>query len=74
MRSRWGAIANPHAKVFDPTSIHVVPPLGHDPSNRIKFCSICYQYFICKNAHKVWHKNLRIDPLTSPKVTSLTLG
>ena len=28
-RSRWGAIANPHAKVFDsPPQHHLVPPRG----------------------------------------------
>ena len=48
MRSRWGAIANPHAKVFDPQQPQV-PPLGHEQSNRIKnlfniFSSICGEH------------------------------
>ena len=35
MGSRWGAIANPHAKVFEPLSTQV-PPLRHDTCNRMK--------------------------------------
>ena len=34
-RSRWGAIANPHPQVFDP-QYPQAPPLGHDPSDRMK--------------------------------------
>ena len=49
-----------------------------------KFCSLCFQSFICENTHKIsyknlwnWHgnRNLMIfDLLPHPKVTSLTLG
>ena len=54
MRSRWGAIAYPHAKVFDPEHPQV-PPLGHDPSNRI---TILFNIFslIGEKTHKVWYK------------------
>ena len=75
MRSRWGAIANRHAKVFDPQHPQV-PPLGHEPSNRIKILFIFFS-FICENMHKVWYKNLwnwhgnwnlmMFDLLTSPQ-------
>ena len=34
VRSRWGAIANPHAKVFDSPAPHS-PTLGHDIGNRM---------------------------------------
>ena len=81
MRSPWGSIANPHAKVFDPRHPQV-PPLEHDPSSRMKI--MFNMSFICENTHKVWYKilwnlhgnrNLMIfDLLISPKVASLTLG
>ena len=81
MRSPWGSIANPHAKVFDPQHPQVTP-LEHDPSSRMKI--MFNMSFICENTHKVWYKilwnwhgnwNLMIfDLLTSPKVASLTLG
>ena len=35
MPSQWSAIANPHCKGFDPQHPKV-PPLGHDPGNRMK--------------------------------------
>ena len=63
-----------------------IPPLGHDPGDRIKIMSdmFCIS-FICENAHKVWYKknlwnwhgnrNLMIfDLWPHPKVTSLTIG
>ena len=75
MSSRWGAITNPHAKVFDPQHPQV-PPRGHDPSNRIKI-PFNIIFFICENTHKVWYKNLwnwhdnwnlmLFDLLTSPQ-------
>ena len=58
MRSRWGAIANPHAKVFDPPPAPQVPPLGHDPGNSMK---ICFLSFICENTHKVWYEILKLS-------------
>ena len=67
MRSRWGAIANRHAKVFDP-SAPSVPPLGHDPSNRMKILSNIFSIWY-KNLWN-WHgnRNLMIfDLLTSPQ-------
>ena len=53
MRSQWGAIAKPHAKVLD-NQHPQVPPLGHDPSNRKKIlfnissfiCGICTKFGI----------------------------
>ena len=53
--SRWGTIANPHAKVFDPPAPQV-PPLGHDPGNRMKIMLYDFSIFICKYIHKVWYK------------------
>ena len=44
MRSRWGAIANPHTKVFDPPA-----PRGMTLATEWKFCSICFLSFICEN-------------------------
>ena len=75
MRSRWGAIANPHAKVFDPKhpKFH---PWGMLPATEWKLCSICFPSLICENTHKVWyknlwnwhgHRNLIFDLLTSPQ-------
>ena len=77
-----GAIPNPHAKVFDPSSTPKSHSWGMTPATEWKFCSICFLSFICKNAHKVWYKNLRIDMAVKicltfwphPKVSSLTLG
>ena len=46
--SRWGAIANPRAKVFDPSSTPKSHPWVMTPATESKFCSICFQYFICK--------------------------
>ena len=61
-----------------------VPPLGHDPGDRIKSRLICFVSFICENTHKIWYKNLWnwhgnrslmiFDLWPPPKVTSLTLG
>ena len=46
MRSQWGAIAKPHAKVLD-LQHPQVPPLGHDPSNRKKKILFNISSFIC---------------------------
>ena len=82
MRSQWGAIAKPYAKVLD-LQHPQVPPLGHDPSNRKKK-SVQYIFFYLWNTHKVWYKNLWkwhgnwnymiFDLLTSPQGHQLTLG
>ena len=40
----------PTLKFLTP-SIPKVPPLEHDPGNRIKFLSICFLSFICENTH-----------------------
>ena len=58
MCSLWGTIANPHVK--DLPSTPKSHPWGMTPATEWKFCSICFLSFICKNAHKVWYKNLRI--------------
>ena len=42
--SRWGAIANPHAKVFDPPAPHS-PTLGHDLGNRMKILFNMFSFF-----------------------------
>ena len=55
-----GVIANPHAKVFDP-STPKPHPWGMTPATECKFCLICFQSFICENTLKVWYKNLEID-------------
>ena len=56
-RSQWGAIANPHAKVFDPST-----PKSHSwgktPTTERKLCSICFLYFICENTHNVCYKKI----------------
>ena len=62
-RSRWGAIANPHAKVFDSPKHPQVPTRGMTLATEWKFCSICFLSFICENAHKVWYKIFEIDIL-----------
>ena len=85
-----------HRRRFDMPHDHVwkknwhpqclkVPPLGHDPGDRIKIMSdmFCIS-FICEKTHKVWYKNLWnwhgnrnliiFDLWPHPKVTSLTLG
>ena len=56
----FGPIANPHAKVSDPPSTPKSGPWGMIPATEWKFCSICFLSFFCKNACKVWYKNLRI--------------
>ena len=53
MHSRWGAIANPHAEIFDPPSTPKSHPWVMTPATESKFRSICFQYFICKNARKI---------------------
>ena len=72
--SRWGAIANPHAKIFDSRS----PTPGMTLATEWIFCSICFLSFICESTHKVWYKNLWNwhvnDIWPRPKVTILTLG
>ena len=35
-----------------------VPPLGHDPGDRMNIPSDMFLSFICDNTHKVWYKNL----------------
>ena len=46
MRSQWGAIANPHAKVFDPPPpAPQAPPLAHDPGNRVKILFNMFSIF-----------------------------
>ena len=47
-----GAIANPHAKVFDSPKHPQVPPRGMTLATEWKFCSICFLSFICENTHK----------------------
>ena len=79
MRSRWGAIANTHAKVLTPSTPKSLP-WGMTPAIEWTFCSI---FFFCENTHTVWYENLWnwygnrnlmiFDLLTSSKVTSLTL-
>ena len=46
MRSRWGAIANPHAKCFDHQHPYV-QPLGHDPGHRMKTLFDMFYIYIC---------------------------
>ena len=43
-RSRWAAIANPHAKVFDSPSTPKSHPWGMTPATEWKFCSICFLF------------------------------
>ena len=52
MHSRWGAIANPHTKVFDPQHPQV-PPLAHYSCDRMKILfDMCFLFFICdKSTH-----------------------
>ena len=42
--SRWGAIANPHAKVFDSPSTRSPNP-GHDLGNRMKILFNMFSIF-----------------------------
>ena len=35
-----------------------VPPLGHDPGNKMIIPFNMFLSFICENKHKVWYKNL----------------
>ena len=42
--SWWGAIANPHTKVFDSPSTPKSHPLGMTPATEWKFCSICFLF------------------------------
>ena len=55
-RSQWGAIANPHAKVFDSPSTPKSHP-GAWPWQQNEN-SVCFLSFICENTHKVWYNNL----------------
>ena len=57
MRSRSGAIANPHGKIFDPTA-HQDPPLVHSPGDRMKIPFDTFYIYICENTHKALYKNL----------------
>ena len=57
MCSQWGTIPNPTLKFSTPQHPQV-PALGHDPGNKIKFCSICFLSFICENTYKVLYKYL----------------
>ena len=43
-RSRWGAIANPHAKVFDSLASRSPTP-GHDLGNRMKILFNMFSIF-----------------------------
>ena len=42
---RWGAFANPHAKVFDSPQHNQVPSRGMTLATKWKFCSICFSIF-----------------------------
>ena len=37
-----------------------VPPLGHDPGDRMKIPSDMFCVFHCENTHKVCHKSLKL--------------
>ena len=43
MRSRWGAIANPHIQVFDPSTPKSRP--GYDPGDRMKILFDIFHIF-----------------------------
>ena len=72
-RSRWGAIANPHAKVFDSPSPRSPTP-EHDLGNRMKN-SVQYVFFLLfvrthtKFGIKIFEIDMLIifDLLTSPQ-------
>ena len=76
MRSRWGAMANPHAKAFDSPAPQV-QPLGHDPSNRMKILfNMSSIFYLWEHAQSLvknlwnWHGNQNLmifDLLTSPQ-------
>ena len=57
-RSQWGAIANPHAKVFDSPPAPPSPTPGHDLGNRMKILFNMFSIFLFVRPHKVWCKNL----------------
>ena len=60
MPSQWSAIANPHAKGFDPQHPKV-PPLRHDPGNRMKiWFDILYVLFVSTHT-KIGIKVFEID-------------
>ena len=61
MRSRWGAIANPHANVFDPPQ--APPPLGHYPNNRVKILFNIFLLFV-RTRTKFGIKIFEIDMVT----------
>ena len=51
VRSRWGAIANPHAKVFYYPPAPTSPTPGHDPGSRMKILFNMFFIFFCENTH-----------------------
>ena len=60
MPSQWSAIANPRVKGFDPQHPKV-PPLGHDPGNRMKiWFDILYILFVSTHT-KIGIKGFEID-------------
>ena len=74
-RSQWGAIANPHAKVFDSPQHPQVPPRGMTLATEWKFCSICFPSYICENTHKEFGiKIFEIDMLMIFDLLTLPQG
>ena len=76
--SQWGAIANPHAKIFDsPSTPQSHPGAWPWQQNENSVQYVFFLFYICENTHKVWYKNLWNwhvnDIWPHPKVTSLTL-
>ena len=72
-RSRWGAITNPHAKVFDSPPAPPSPTPGHDLGNRMKILfnmfSIFYLWEHTKFGVKIFEIDMLMifDLLTSPQ-------
>ena len=61
--SRWGAIANPHAKVFDSPSTPQSHPGAWPWQQNENSVQYVFLSFICENTHKVWYKIFEIDML-----------